>query len=97
MTSRQVAAGEHIKLQDAFEAVFMTTLAPRQAVMVDIPTGSFEFYDFGFSPGAIEIFRPILVQYGAEACHRPSRKDLGLLVGHSDVLDELVPRGEPIG
>ena len=89
MTSKEVAAGRHIALQDAFEKVFMAALAPKDAAMFGYDK-SYDEYGFYFSPGAVLIFASVLTSYGAEECSAPPRANASLLVAHNDAWDFLI-------
>jgi hypothetical protein len=92
MTSRDVAAGRHMRLQEAFEGAFMAAAGPMSAAMFenDPSPGEYAFY---FSPGAVDIFRPVLATYRAIECEAPPAAGTSLLVGDVRVRNMLAPRG----
>ena len=92
MSSRDVAAGRHTRLQGAFEAAFLAAAGPMSAAMlVNEPSpGEYAFY---FTPGAVDIFRSVLSTYGAIECEPPLGVETSLLVGDARAWDMFKPLG----
>ena len=96
LTRDDVNAGKHIRLQDAFEQVFLTTVAPKEAAMFENDP-SVDEYGYYFSPEAAEIFAATLDEFNASQCDAPPRAGTSLLVGHSDAWDLLSPDAKSDG
>lgn len=88
MSTNDILANRHAQLQDAFEKMFMDTVAPEDAAMFENAPSPDE-HCFYFSPGAVTIFGPILKSYGATECEAPPRGGTSLLVGHAGAWDML--------
>jgi len=93
LTSEQVVCGELFKIQDDFEQVFMTMLAPKGAAMFgdslgENEEGNVELHVY-FSPDACKKFDVVLSQYAPEPCERPAKDSVSLLVGYNKAWDML--------
>ena len=91
MSNDDIVSGKHIKLQDAFESLFLVAGAPRGAAMFanrDMARGDW----FCFSPGAMAIARALVLSNGGIECTSPRRGEVSLLVGHEGSAD--VPLAE---
>ncbi len=89
LTNDQVVAGEHMRLQDAFEAIFMATLAQRDAAMFgrSLKAGGDELY---FSPAASKVAESLIRSGGGVPCAPPPKDGTDLLVGHAGAHDALL-------
>ena len=81
MSNDDIVNGKHMKLQDAFESLFLAAKGPRGAAMFanrDMVRGDWFF----FSPGAMVIARALVLSHGGIECASPRRGEVSLLVGH---------------
>lgn len=78
------------RLQEQFEAVFMTALAPKDAALFTnrqhIGRDNHVYY---FSPKATQIFSVMLSAWSPTECDAPAKDSAALLVGHADAWDML--------
>lgn len=79
---------KYAEIFDAFEAAFMTALAPKGVAMFERnpKPGECVFY---FSPAAVVQFPSWLASASASECEAPPRAGTTLLIGHADSLDML--------
>jgi len=96
MSVNEIAAGTHIQLQVAFEAMFRASKAPKDAAMFGnrLPEDDYTYY---FSPGASRFFSVVMSGFGARHCPEPDPESVSLLVGNADAAASLlrsVPEGK---
>lgn len=78
LTTDDVIAHEHMRLQDAFTKIFVASGGPKDAGMFcGMGVDDNGYY---FSPGAANIALVLIARYKGEECPAPSRKGLCLLV-----------------
>lgn len=92
MSVDEIAAGKHIQLQVAFEAMFKASGTPKEAAMF----GNRNFaddYSYYFPPGASRFFSVVMTGFGARDCPEPARESVSLLVGNADAVASLLRSG----
>ncbi len=75
-----LATGKHIRLQNAFETLFLAMHTPTGAAMfsnLDVK----DDYSYYFSPPCAVFFAGVLSQFGASACTRPVPESVVFLAG----------------
>lgn len=89
MSVNEIAAGTHLQLQVAFEAMFRASKAPRDAAMFGnrLPGDDYTYY---FPPGALRFFSVVMSGFGAKHCPEPERQSVSLLVGNADAMASLL-------
>ena len=89
MSVNEIAAGTHIQLQVAFEAMFRASKAPKDAAMFGnrLPADDYTYY---FPPGAWRFFSVVMSGFGAKECPEPERESVSLLVGNADAMASLL-------
>lgn len=78
--SRQVSAGENMRLQNEFVTLWMSVGAPPAAAMYGdkrIADGNFHFY---FTPAAVMLALSLLESFGAADCPEPDVAQLAVHV-----------------
>lgn len=93
MSVSEIAAGTHIQLQSAFEAMFRASKAPGDAAMFGNRLLE-DDYTYYFAPGAARFFSVVMSGFGAKECPEPERESVSLLVGNADAMTSLI-RSEP--
>jgi hypothetical protein len=84
LTNDSDGLAKAVKLQDSFEHLFISDLAPMNSRMY----GSRSIVDgnnFWFSPGAVAIAGLLLESFGAKECEAPDIQNLTFLVGNASV------------
>ncbi len=89
MSTDEIAAGKHIQLQVAFEAMFRARNAPKDAAMFGNRFVE-DDYTYYFPPGASSFFSVVMSGFGARGCTEPDRELVSLLVGNSDAVTSLL-------
>ena len=89
MSVDEIAAGKHIQLQVAFEAMFKASGAPKEAAMFG-NRGLEDDYSYYFPPGASRFFSVVMSGFGARDCPEPARESVSLLVGNADAVTSLL-------
>jgi len=89
MSVNEIAAGTHIQLQVAFEAMFRASKAPRDAAMFGNRFLE-DDYTYYFAPGAARFFSVVMSGFGARDCPEPGRESVSLLVGNPDAMTSLI-------
>ena len=83
LSNENIVGGEGFKIQEMFENLFMSAIAPKDAAMFGgTKTPSQNLYYF--SPGCSAIADPLLISYSATLCQKPDKDQVALLVGHAD-------------
>ena len=80
MTTEQVINGEHGKVQNDFEKLFISAGGPKDMVLFGSllsPDG----LDLFFSPHAYSYAKDLIDSYGGVPCENPPPKETPLLVG----------------
>jgi hypothetical protein len=72
-SSRDIAAGKHIALQDSFINIFTALGAPRDAGMFKSSVSAYIYY---FSPGAARIATQLIAHYAGRECPAPTRSEV---------------------
>jgi len=82
VSAEQAACGVHIRVQTAFEKLWLAALRPKDAAMFSCGSAgrAFELY---FSPGARRIAHALVESSGGIASEAPPKDDTALLVGHA--------------
>ncbi len=88
LTRDDINAGKHIRLQDAFEQVFLAAGRPKAAAMFQNDPSDDE-YGYYFSPEAARIFAATLGEFKASECDAPPRAKTSLLFGEEGTWDLL--------
>ena len=84
MSKQDVAAGKAINLQEEFTKVFDRSGAPTKAGMfnsLDVKTN-----EYFFSPGAVEIAKPLIERFGGRSCDAPKKSTLASIVTNCDAM-----------
>ena len=89
MSVNEIAAGTHIQLQVAFEAMFRANKAPGDAAMFGNRFAA-DDYSFYFSAGGARFFSVVMTGFGAKACPAPDPESVKLLVGNADAVASLL-------
>ncbi len=92
-STNQVVSGEHERLQNKFEALFMAMAAPKDMALFSAlfhARGEDKMLDIYFSPGAIDYSNSLIREYSGTPCEKPSRDRLAFLVGHADAIERLI-------
>jgi len=82
LPDEQTGNDRHTILRDAFAHLFTRLGVPPEVGMFAHSVNGKEAYYF--SPGAVQIARPLLIAYGAVECEPPQREELSLVFGHSE-------------
>ena len=92
MSVNEIAAGTHIQLQVAFEAMFRASKTPKDAAMFGnrLLANDYTYY---FPPGASRFFSVVMTGFGAKDCPEPDRDSVSLLVGNTDAMASLLQSG----
>ena len=88
MSPADITVGKHIRLLNAFEAVFLATLASGDVAMFGNRTPD-QDYTYWFSPRASELFAIVLSAVGASDCFAPPQESVMLLVGNRSAVELL--------
>ena len=75
MSNEDIVSGQHMKIQNAFESLFLAAGAPKGAAMFanrDMARGDWFF----FSPGAMSIAGALVLSYGGIECTSPRRDEV---------------------
>ena len=75
LTLGEVASGENVRLQNAFDQIFLSNGAPKDATAYARETNA-EPFEYFYSPLAAEIAAMLLARYGAVDCDPPDVKSL---------------------
>ena len=75
-----LASGKHIRLQNMFEALFLSRGEPT-AVGMFVNSNAEDDYTYYFSPPCADFFAGVLSQFGASACARPGPESVVFLAG----------------
>lgn len=89
LTSADISTHKDVKMQEAFEALFMANRAPADAAMFGASTPGNPNVDFYFSPGGAALASSLIASYGGTSCSRPT-VPVSLLVGHADASERLL-------
>ncbi len=81
LTNDEVVAGEHMKIQDAFSALWTAALAPKGAAMFGAGHPAEDYFLY-FSPDAASLAAALIHSRDGTSCQPPSRAGTSLLVGH---------------
>ena len=95
MSVNEIAAGTHIQLQVAFEAMFRAGKTPKDAAMFGNRLRA-DDYTYYFSPGAARFFSVVMTGFGARVCPEPDPDSVSLLVGNADAVTSLLQAGSGI-
>jgi hypothetical protein len=80
LSAEEARDGKHVRLQRAFEPLFVRLGAPSEAGMFARWNG--DSFDYFFSPGAIEIAESIIRAYGGVECEPPKASTLSVVVAN---------------
>ena len=89
LSSYDISAGKHIRLQNAFTTLYLERLAPQGAAMFvngDIK----DDYTYYFSPQCLAFCTAVFSAFGASQCSPPSHVSVSLLVGDAGAPDDLL-------
>ena len=89
MSTDEIAAGKHLQLQVAFEAMFRAGNAPTDAAMFGNRFLE-DDYSYYFTPGASRFFSVVMSGFGAKECPEPDQELVSLLVGNADAVTALL-------
>ena len=89
MSVDEIAAGTHLQLQVAFEAMFRSSKAPTDAAMF-ANRHIEDDYTYYFAPGASRFFSGVMTGFGAKGCPEPDRESVSLLIGNADAVASLL-------
>ncbi len=92
MSVNEIAAGMHIQLQVAFEAMFKASGTPKEAAMFGNRSIEND-YSYYFPPGASRFFSTVMTGFGARECPEPALESVSLLVGNADAVKSLLRSG----
>jgi len=91
LSNEDLAAGKHMKLQDEFEAIFVSLFASSEPPSSDFAMfGNRKFsrnnHNFFFSEKAMSspLLQLLMRAYSGVPCERPMKDDVSLLVGHAN-------------
>jgi hypothetical protein len=85
---QRVVSCEHMRIQEAFEAIFLASGGPRDAALFSRRERGGDV-TLLFSPSASRLCAGLVAGYAGSACARPSRKGTSLLVGDANAFDLL--------
>jgi hypothetical protein len=77
---------DHIRLQSAFQEIFLAHRGPKDAGMFTNTRIEFPA-TYYLSPGAVRIAKQLAGRYSATECDAPKRSDLTILVARTDLAE----------
>ena len=89
LSSYDIAAGKHIRLQNAFTTLYLERLAPKGIAMF-VNRDVKDDYTYYFSPQCLSFCTAVFSTFGASQCTPPSRVSVALLVGDAGAPGDLL-------
>jgi hypothetical protein len=83
LSAKQVAGGDQVKIQNAFEQLFLKSMAPEGMALFGGGFDENRTMSLYFSPASLDLASPLILIYHGVPCEKPNREGLSLLVGHA--------------